>query len=293
MSQVYQPTLKASSHDNTSVGRNFYFGGETTMDTQTKQPQSNVSNQEVQQAYGNNYLKWKGWEEVSNFGKLKKQEKAYFNAEIRKTKHVFPANSKVLDIGFGNGSFLKFAKEKNWDICGTEVNEHLVKIAKECGYDVRHSDNLSAYGDNTFDLIVAFDVLEHIHQNALPTFIDEVKRILKKDAFFIARFPNGDSPFGLSYQNGDITHITTLGSGKIYYFAARCDMEAFFVGGEAQPLIGAGLFRLAYGLIALPIKKVLNLITNIIFYSPRSNISFYSINLILIYKKSKPTQPPR
>jgi SAM-dependent methyltransferase len=132
---------------------------------------------------------------------------------------------------------------------------------------------------------VAFDVLEHIPQNELPNFINEVKRILKNGGFFISRFPNGDSPFGLINQNGDTTHLTTIGSGKAYFFAAQCDMDVVFVGGEAQPLLGTSLLHFAHRLIALPIKKALHLITNLIFF-PRSNISFYSTNLTMIYKKS-------
>jgi 2-polyprenyl-3-methyl-5-hydroxy-6-metoxy-1,4-benzoquinol methylase len=247
--------------------------------------QSNVINKEIEDLYGKNYLKWKGWEQNSSFASLKKQEKAYFAAEIKKTRSIFSAKSKVLEIGFGNGSFLKYALDKKWDIYGTEINEHLVKAALECGFNVCQTDNLLVYSESTFDLVVAFDVLEHISQNDLPNFIGEIKRILKNGGCFIARFPNGDSPFGLADQNGDVTHITTIGSGKAYYFAAQCDMEVVFVGGESQPLFGTSLLHFAKRLFALLIKKSLHFITNLIFF-PRSNISFYSSNLIMIYKKS-------
>ena len=236
-------------------------------------------------SYDSNYLKWKNWEQSSSFGKLKKEEETYFAAELRRTNNIFSQDSKVLEIGFGNGSFLKFAKNKKWDIFGTEINENLVKVAFESGFNVRLSDNLLAYNENIFDLVVAFDVLEHIPQNDLLNFISEVKRILKKGGFFIARFPNGDSPFGLPNQNGDITHLNVIGSGKIGYLAAKCDMDVVFVGGEAQPLFGTGLLNFVHRLIALPIKKALHLVTNLIFF-PGSNISFYSSNLILIYKKA-------
>ena len=57
------------------------------------------------------------------------------------------------------------------------------------------SDLSNLKGDN-YDLIVAFDVLEHIPQEDLPSF-KKVQRLLKEDGSFIARFPNCDSPFGL------------------------------------------------------------------------------------------------
>ena len=259
------------------------------MSTSSNKNQSAVDNKDIESSYGNDYLKWKNWGSNSDFGKIKKTEKAYFAAELKKTNHRFPEGSSVLEIGFGNGSFLTYSKKNKWKICGIEINENLVKTAIGCGFDVRHSDNLMAFEDDSFDLIVAFDVLEHIPQDTLPNFIKEVRRILKTNGFFIARFPNGDSPFGLSNQNGDVTHITTIGSGKIYYFAAQSDMEVIYSGGEAQPLLGTSLLHFLHRLIALPIKKILGIITNLIFF-PRSNISFYSSNLTLIYKKPKSTQ---
>jgi SAM-dependent methyltransferase len=161
--------------------------------------------------YGDRYLKWKDW---GGFGTLKKSEEAYFKAEIERTNCRFPEKSKILEIGFGNGKFLKYAFEKGWDVIGTEVNSALVDIAQEAGYVAIHTDNLSNFNDDTFDLIVAFDVLEHIEQYLIPIFISEIKRVLKAGGYFIARFPNGDSPFGLINQNGDVTHITVIRKRK-------------------------------------------------------------------------------
>ena len=130
----------------------------TSMTAPLNSNQSAVDNKDIESRYGNDYLKWKSWGAKSSFAKIKKTEYAYFRAEVKKTNHSFPAGSSVLEIGFGNGSFLTYAKENNWHICGTEINEDLVKTAIGCGFDVRHSDNLMAFDDNYFDLIVAFDV---------------------------------------------------------------------------------------------------------------------------------------
>lgn len=126
--------------------------------------------------------------------------------------------------------------------------------------------------------------MEHIPQNSLTEFINEVKRVLKVGGVFIARVPNGDSPFGLLNQNGDVTHITTIGSGKAHYFAKKCAMQVVFLGGEAQPVSGNTLLGVTHRIISLPIKKLLHIVTNLIFF-PRSTISFYSSNLTLIFTK--------
>jgi len=242
----------------------------------------------LEDSYGGDYLRWKSWGNAE-FGKLNKTEAAYYRAEISRTNYKFPKDSKILEIGFGNGAFLKYALYKNWDVSGTEINEALVKTALDHGCRAIHTDNLSSFQDNSFDLVVAFDVLEHIPQDALPLMILEIKRILSDDGFFIARFPNGDSPFGLINQNGDITHITTIGSGKVNYFAAKTNMKIIFVGGEAQPLLGISLLYFLHRMISLPVKKLINLFTKFIFF-PRSNVAFCSSNLTMIYRKIKPTQ---
>lgn len=161
---------------------------------------------------------------------------------------------------------MKYSTNNNWNVSGTELNEQLVLVANKSGYDVEHTDNLSGFSDDTFDLVVAFDVLEHIPEDRIFDFIFEVRRVMKKNGIFIARFPNGDSPFGLKNQNGDSTHVTTIGSGKIEYFAAKTAMEVVFIGVEASPLFGVSMLHFIHRLIASPIKLILNIIINLIFF---------------------------
>jgi 2-polyprenyl-3-methyl-5-hydroxy-6-metoxy-1,4-benzoquinol methylase len=100
---------------------------------------------------------------------------------------------------------------------GIEANLELVNIAEHLGYKALHSDEMYAINADQFDLIAAFDVLEHIPQSEILNFLSQVKRMLKNGGVFIARFPNGDSPFGLANQNGELTHVTAIGSEKFRY----------------------------------------------------------------------------
>ena len=79
-------------------------------------------NKSLESTYGNDYLQWKFWG-CSNFGGITKSESAYFSAEIKRTKYCFSKNSKVLDIGFGNGSFLSYALKKT----GISLESKLMK----------------------------------------------------------------------------------------------------------------------------------------------------------------------
>lgn len=236
-------------------------------------------------SFGGEYLKWKAWAE-EGFGTLTKKHFSHFSAEIGKTGKVFPLGSRVLEIGYGNGSFLAYSKARKWEVVGTEVSTDLVEIASRKGFDVHHADNLRDFRDDSFDLIVAFDVLEHIPEENLLEFLRQIVRTLRDGGCFIARFPNGDSPFGLPAQNGDITHTTAIGSGKVRYFADSLSVDLVYVGAESQPLLGVGLARFFHRLVALPVKKILNLFVNMIIFGP-PGFAFCSPNLVLIYRAKK------
>jgi SAM-dependent methyltransferase len=232
--------------------------------------------------YGSDYLDWKKWGQA-DFGRLTNSERAYFRAEIKRSKKILPKGTNVLEVGFGNGSFLAFAREQEWNVFGTEVNQELVGTARKSGFNVAHAADLSGFPDDSFELIVAFDVLEHLPHSAIVDFMLDVKRVLKPGGHFIARCPNGDSPFGLVNQNGDVTHVTSIGRGKARYFATRADLEMIYLGGEAEPIWGTSALDMAQRAVALPIKAMVNLCTNAIIY--KSNVAFCSKNLTLVYKR--------
>ena len=234
-------------------------------------------------SYDNGYLKWKRWDEQSQFGGLSPKQRAYYKAEIKRSCAFLSKSSKVLEVGFGGGSFLSYAKRKKWDICGTEVNKHLVEAGIKSGFNVVLSENLKPFSDNTFDLVVAFDVLEHIHKDNLLQFFAEIKRVLKPGGVFVACFPNGDSPLGLRHQNGDITHVTAIGSEMARYLATQSELKIVFLGGQAEPLLVGDPTLFVHRLLTLPITKTLNLLTNLLI-TPRSWFAFYSSNLTLSLK---------
>lgn len=227
------------------------------------------------------YLVGKNWSE--NFGILDDRTRRYYDIELKKIiSDLDNKNLKVLEIGFGNGGFLTYAREKNWDIYGVEINDDLIAIAKEKGFQTY--DSLNFFNDHTFDLIVAFDVLEHISSSDIIEFVNTIKNKLKKGGYFLARFPNGDSPIGMKNQNGDITHVNAIGTEKIIQISRICNLEIHYLGGESQIIkvkkISETIFNLSRLLlrwfIGYCIKKV---------YFPLTLYFFSYENLIVIFKK--------
>jgi SAM-dependent methyltransferase len=132
-------------------------------------------------------------------------------------------------------------------------------------------------------MVAAFDVMEHIPLDLLPGFLSDVRRVLKPGGLFLARFPNGDSPFGRHIQNGDPTHKTAIGSIRARYLAAQSGFDIIYIGHEVQAIF-AGATHTPHRLFAVPTKKLMNAFLNLVF-SPRDPLPFCSANLVMIVRK--------
>ena len=103
----------------------------------------------------------------------------------------YAKGEKMLDIGAGNGVFLDFVKEKNWEVSGIELDTNSrERIEKNLGQKIAttvHENNESEH----YDAITMWHVLEHVYN--LKKDIPAIKSKLKKDGVFIVAVPNCDS----------------------------------------------------------------------------------------------------
>jgi hypothetical protein len=61
-------------------------------------------------------------------------------------------------------------------------------------------------------------------------------------------------------------------------------MDIIFLGGEAQPILGASALHAIHSLTTLPVRKAIDFLANAIFF-PRANMTFCSSNMVMIYRK--------
>lgn len=96
------------------------------------------------------------------------------------------AGKKLLDIGCGDGSFLLAAKEKGWDVMGTELDP---QPARSAGLEVKESiDQIPLAAP--FDCITMWHTLEHIRD--IESTLARIAALLKPDGrLFIAVPDNG------------------------------------------------------------------------------------------------------
>ncbi len=135
---------------------------------------------------------------------------SYLNKLIR---DHFPPDRKaaILDVGCGHGALIHFARQNDYkNITGFDRSPQQVAEAKRLGIaGVEQRDLMKAlrsYDDQSLDVVVAHDVIEHFTKDELLRFVDEVYRVLREDGRWIIHTPNGESPFSGRIRYGDITH---------------------------------------------------------------------------------------
>ncbi len=109
-----------------------------------------------------------------------------------KARNLPRANSKrnqLLDLGCGNGDFLKLAEGADWQAVGLDFDIQALGIAE--GRDVRvvagTAESLP-FGDESFNVVTLSHVLEHIHDPF--GVISEVWRVLKPGGLVWLSTPN-------------------------------------------------------------------------------------------------------
>ena len=169
---------------------------------------------------------------------------------------------------------------------GLEENSKLVEFAKNNGFDASEGSDLKKVTNNKYDLIVAFDVLEHLDNFELKSLFFEINDKLKNNGFFLARFPNGDSFAGLQYQNGDITHKTFIGSNKALYFSSTIGARAISIKGQETAIDFKNFPLCLIKVIIIIFRYITNLFLNFILFNGRK-IYYLSANLVMLIKINK------
>ena len=166
------------------------------------------------------YAEWKQW---SGAFAPRGKESRYFAAELR---GIPLQGRRVLEIGFGNGGFLAWIRAQGAQVSGIEINDAMLEAASRHGFEASKASlaELVRRGDQ-YDLIAAFDVLEHWDAEELLGNFRSIRQLLGDGGIFLARFPNGQSPFGRVFQHGDFSHKSILSSYKIEYLATASGLE--------------------------------------------------------------------
>jgi len=114
----------------------------------------------------------------------------------------FPSNArgKLLDVGCGDGRFLRYAKEQGFEVWGIDFDKKSVESAKiNLGIDTVFAMSLEEFYEYAkerglkFDVITFFEVLEH--QDKSREFLEMVKGLLREGGYIAGSVPNRERLF--------------------------------------------------------------------------------------------------
>jgi methionine biosynthesis protein MetW len=99
---------------------------------------------------------------------------------------------RILDVGCGNGYFLKWMKEHGWESFGVEISKTGSQVAAKNGIKVFNGELEKAkYPSNYFDVVTVNQVLEHVYSPARV--IREASRVLRPNGLLVVCVPNLES----------------------------------------------------------------------------------------------------
>ena len=127
-------------------------------------------------------------------------EKGDYHKTIDKNWHYYPVymekmrlvenflekngkGKKIIDIGCGEGVLVEKFKNKNYDIVGVDFNYESENVFKR-------SVKNTGFEDNSFDIALNLDVLEHISFAEQEDALDEISRIIKPGGTLVLTLPN-------------------------------------------------------------------------------------------------------
>ena len=118
---------------------------------------------------------------------------------------------KIVDLGCGPGASLYFLKLAGYtNISGVDISLEQIEQAHRLGLTEARQGQIDSFlagtSPESIDIVLLFDVLEHLSREELFTTLDEVYRILRTGGRCIVHVPNAEGLYGMRIRYGDLTH---------------------------------------------------------------------------------------
>ncbi len=121
-------------------------------------------------------------------------------------------NKKILELGCGIGGTLNYLLSIGaTDILGVDHSEDQLAVCKKYVTQMVENSDVVTYLQNTansYDYIIALDLIEHLPKNKIVEFNKMIYKSLKVGGEVIVRTPNMGSLTGLRSRYIDFTHET-------------------------------------------------------------------------------------
>ena len=188
------------------------------------------SNEAIVEYYRLSYSS-KHYRKTINVGQLVKEKKfEWLMRQVQKKTNVSRLSEiSILDVGCGDGAFLKIARKRGCrDFLGLEIADEAASIvAKSLGEDNVFAGTLEAYAEisnRKYAVITMFDLIEHVKE--LDCFMKAVDKLLEKNGYILLTTPNWRSVYSLFLGSMwpyfiPVEHLCFFSPKAIKHFSAK------------------------------------------------------------------------
>ena len=100
--------------------------------------------------------------------------------------------NNLIDVGCGDGYFLQVAKQRGWNVFGTEFTDRAIEVCSGKGISMKQGKlDANNYGESFFDIVTSFEVIEHIN-NPIED-VGSFNKILRPGGAVYVTTPNFNS----------------------------------------------------------------------------------------------------
>src|ERR1035437_3784262 len=126
-------------------------------------------------------------------------------------------NKLVLDIACGTGYGISILQETAKHVVGVDVDRSAAAEARlQSGEkaSVLLADGLTLpFGDGSFDVVTSFETLEHLRER--PTFLGELRRVLRPNGVLVLSTPNADYTRPVNGKPSNPFHVYEYRPGEL------------------------------------------------------------------------------
>jgi predicted TPR repeat methyltransferase len=113
---------------------------------------------------------------------------------------------------------------------GVDASESQLKVGRQLGLETLILRDIKPFlretPDQSFDVVTAIDVLEHLKRSELFETLDQIYRILRPNGRIVMHVPNAEGIFGNRVRYGDFTHETSFTKTSLRQILVSCGFSA-------------------------------------------------------------------
>lgn len=113
------------------------------------------------------------------------------NLEFLNESDLISSDDRILEIGCGIGTIVYELSKRGCKTVGTDISNRAIEYGQKKYPSVElkvEAGQRMSFADNSFDVVLSFDVLEHIDD--VDRHLSEVARVLVAEGYYLLQTPN-------------------------------------------------------------------------------------------------------